>query len=414
MAPFMSIFHKYLTYNNPLLSSDDDETAGPLEKTKANICEIIEIYTKKYEDVFPMLPDFVSTTWALLTTTGQETKYDILVSKAMALLTSVVRVQRHSHLFSSEDVLRQIIEKIVLPNMTMRPSDEELFEDDPLDYIRRDLEGSDSDTRRRSSSDFVRGLMEYFEKSVTRIVDEYIIHYLAEYAKSPSANWRSKDTALFLFSAIAIKSSTAMGGVTSTNILVDVCQFWTENLQAEFVAKASHPVLQADYIRYIYVFRNQLTTEQLKGILPVLATYLTSSEFVVYTYAAVTLDKILLQKRAEGPVYTKVDLTPLLEPLLGSLFALIEKDPQPEKLAENDFLMKCVLRIFSVTREALAPFMQVATQHLVGILGEISKNPSNPRFNHYLFESLAALIRYSRSYSLVLMEGLSVLRLLRL
>jgi len=49
-----------------------------LEKTKANICEIIEIYTKKYEDVFPMLPTFVSTTWILLTTTGLEPKYDIV------------------------------------------------------------------------------------------------------------------------------------------------------------------------------------------------------------------------------------------------------------------------------------------------------------------------------------------------
>ena len=135
-----------------------------------------------------------------------------------------------------------------------------MFEDDPLDYIRRDLEGSDSDTRRRSASDFVRGLMDYFEKSVTLIVNDYISHYLSEYAKNPTQNWRSKDTALFLFSAIAIKSSTALGGVTSTNILVDVCQFWTGNAQREFAARTSHPVLQADYIRYIYVFRNQVWT----------------------------------------------------------------------------------------------------------------------------------------------------------
>lgn len=127
-----------------------------------------------------------------------------------------------------------------------------------MDYIRRDLEGSDSDTRRRSASDFVRGLMDYFEKSVTLIVNDYINHYLDEYAKSPAQNWRSKDTALFLFSAIAIKSSTVQGGVTSTNILVDVCQFWNRNALQEFTGKSSHPVLQADYIRYIYVFRNQV------------------------------------------------------------------------------------------------------------------------------------------------------------
>ena len=100
--------------------------------------------------------------------------------------------------------------------------------------------------------------MEYFEKSVSLIVNDYINHYLREYAQNPMQNWRSKDTALFLFSAIAIKSSTASGGVTSTNILVDVCQFWSKNAEAEFRQKTSHPVLQADYIRYIYIFRNQV------------------------------------------------------------------------------------------------------------------------------------------------------------
>lgn len=61
----------------------------------------------------------------------------------------------------------------------------------------------------------------------------------------------------------------------------------------------------------------------------------------MYTYAAVTLERILLLKREEGAVFTKTDLAPLLQDLLGSLFTLIEKDPEPEKLAENDFLMRC-------------------------------------------------------------------------
>jgi exportin-2 (importin alpha re-exporter) len=292
--------------------------------------------------------------------------------------------------------------------LTNLASDEELFEDDPLDYIRRDLEGSDSDTRRRSASDFVRGLMDYFERSVTVIVNDYITHYLADYASNPQNNWRSKDTALFLFSAIAIKSNTAKGGVTSTNLLVDVVQFWTGNALEEFSKRAAHPVLQADYIRYIYVFRNQLTREQLRTIMPYLVAYLATEDYVVYTYAAVTLDRLLLLKREDGPVFTKTDLGPVLQELLGSMFQRIEVDPRPEKLAENDFLMKCslpdvwvlmigMMRVMVTSREALEPFMQVSTQHLIGILGEISKNPSNPRFNHYLFECLAALIRYSQS-----------------
>jgi len=100
--------------------------------------------------------------------------------------------------------------------------------------------------------------MDYFEKSVTVIVSDYINHYLAEYAKNRSKNWSAKDTALTMFSAIAIKSSTAREGVTSTNLLVDVVQFWSLNCLEEFQAKSAHPVLQADYIRYIHVFRNQV------------------------------------------------------------------------------------------------------------------------------------------------------------
>lgn len=88
----------------------------------------------------------------------------------MLFLTSVVRVERHQQLFRSDETLKQFCEKIVLPNMTLRgvlsvmilvfghdlhyvrlshpsysnniESDEELFEDDPIEYIRRDLEGS--------------------------------------------------------------------------------------------------------------------------------------------------------------------------------------------------------------------------------------------------------------------------------
>jgi len=100
--------------------------------------------------------------------------------------------------------------------------------------------------------------MDHFEKSVTLIVSDYINHYLSQYSENPTENWNAKGTALFLFSAIAIKSTTVQTGVTSTNLLVDVCQFWKNNCQEEFAMQKAHPVLQADYIRYIYVFRNQV------------------------------------------------------------------------------------------------------------------------------------------------------------
>lgn len=43
-------------------------------------------------------------------------------------------------------------------------SDEELFEDNPEEYIRRDIEGSDVDTRRRAACDLVKALSKEFEQ----------------------------------------------------------------------------------------------------------------------------------------------------------------------------------------------------------------------------------------------------------
>lgn len=36
--------------------------------------------------------------------------------------------------------LRQIVEAIVVPNVTMREDEEFLFEDNPTEYIQRDME----------------------------------------------------------------------------------------------------------------------------------------------------------------------------------------------------------------------------------------------------------------------------------
>jgi hypothetical protein len=53
-------------------------------------------------------------------------------------------------------------------------SDEELFVDNAEEYIRRDIEGSDVDTRRRAACDLVRVLSRYFEGKITEIFGSYV------------------------------------------------------------------------------------------------------------------------------------------------------------------------------------------------------------------------------------------------
>lgn len=51
------------------------------------------------------------------------------------------------------------------------------------------------------------------------------------------------------------------------------------------------------------------------------------------------------------------------------------------------------MRVIFTSHDDVAPYVTDIMNHLNKILNEISKNPSNPRFNHCVFESIGALVR---------------------
>jgi len=51
------------------------------------------------------------------------------------------------------------------------------------------------------------------------------------------------------------------------------------------------------------------------------------------------------------------------------------------------------MRVILTARQTLAEGFEQLLQRFVTILGVISKNPSNPHFDQYIFESLSGMIR---------------------
>ena len=82
-----------------------------------------------------------------------QVKYDMLTSNAIQFLASVADRQQYKSLFEDANTLASICEKIIVPNIEMREVDVELFEDNPEEYIRRDLVRN-SKTFERFSSKF--------------------------------------------------------------------------------------------------------------------------------------------------------------------------------------------------------------------------------------------------------------------
>nr|CAB3233957.1 exportin-2 [Phallusia mammillata] len=393
MKIWMDQFHMLLTTDNTLLHTQGNEEAGYVELLKSQICDNIALYAQKYDEEFaPYLPQFVRAVWNLLVNTGKEVKYDLLVSNAIGFLRSVCERPQYKSLFEEEGLLVSVCEKVVVPNMEFRPSDEEQFEDNPEEYIRRDLEGSDVDTRRRAACDLVRGLTKQFQAPVTQIFSQYVGIMLQQYSSSPTQHWKSKDAAIYLVTSLAQKGSTAKLGTTQSNELVNLQDFFSSHILPELnQAKINeHSVLKADSIKYVVTFRTQLERDNLLHAIRPLIELLASSSQVVHTYAAHAIERILMIKSQNNkPLITKEDIQPVLENLLGKIFACLEM-PGSE---ENEYVMKTLMRVLSLGQELLMPYMGVLVNGLTQKLVTVSKNPSKPHFNHYLFEALSLCIR---------------------
>jgi exportin-2 (importin alpha re-exporter) len=393
-----TLLHKYLTYESAVLKTEDDDEAGPLELVRASVFRVLVLYTRKYEEEFKeKLSQFIETSWNLLTALGPEARNDIVVSRALEFLTTIAGIRQHAEMFNNAEVLGQITERVVIPNLSLRESDIETFEDEPIEFIRRDLEGSDEDTRRRAATNFLSKLMEQFEKLVTDVVTRYVNHYLAEYTKDKANKWKEKDTAVHLFTAIAAKgAATAAKGVVSINHNVSVIEFFETHVAEDLVNNDAHPLLKVDAIKYLYLYRSILSAPQWQAAFPLLVQHLNNDNYVVYTYAAIAVDRALyLTDYQRQPIIPRDSVVPLSKDLLQHLFKLITRDTKPEKVQENEFLIKCVMRVLIVLREDLVAISDLVLANLVNITRVIRHNPSNPGFCYYHFESLGALIRFA-------------------
>lgn len=111
--------------------------------------------------------------------------------------------------------------------MTLREHDIEQFEDDPLEFIRLDLSisasGTDLATRRQAAADVLQALVgSGYEAEATEIVGAWINSGLAEYGSNKKDNWKAKDSAVYLLTAVATRGST----IQVENFFLDIFDFF--------------------------------------------------------------------------------------------------------------------------------------------------------------------------------------------
>jgi exportin-2 (importin alpha re-exporter) len=393
MQEWFQGFQMLLKYSNPALDSGDDSSPGILEEVRGQVCENMALYADKYQEEFEAYcKTCVKDVWELLISLGQKEKNDGVAASGIKFLSSASGTRWKDSPFDDPQALTAICEKVIIPNIFLRESDVELFDDNPQEYIRRDIENADQDTRRRSAIDFVKALSKFYDANVTAILTQYVERLLQE--ASANQSWHTKDACVYLVIAMVVRGETRLKGVSITNDKVDVMGFLASQVVPVLTGQSPHNCLTASCLKFVTTFRNQIPPATLTPLLGAIVPKLGSDSAVIHTYAAHFLEKMLLIKDAtpQGPVPRYV--TPSTSPqLLQAVEPLLQQIVSNKGIPQNEYLMKCLLRIFGALGEQSRTVAVQTLKMLASVLQAVSANPSSPLFNHYLFEAIATIMK---------------------
>lgn len=257
------------------------------------------------------------------------------------------------------------------------------------------MEDSDTESRRKCTQELLRAMCRQFEQLTTAICSQHVNQMLIQFA-SDKSQWKMKDCSIHLMLGIAIQAESSQLGVSQVNDGVNVMEFFSSHILTELQEPDMNvrPMVKATCIKFVSIFRNQFSKEQFGALMPLLISHLSSPHVVVHTYAAAAIQKMLTSK-IDGPNNTKTvkfggaDLKPFLGNLFTGLFSIVDN----AEWNENEYVMQCIMRALNAARDYLLDVVQVVLEKLTAALGLVAKNPKNPQYNHYLFESIAVLIR---------------------
>uniref|UniRef100_A0A7N0VK74 Importin N-terminal domain-containing protein n=1 Tax=Kalanchoe fedtschenkoi TaxID=63787 RepID=A0A7N0VK74_KALFE len=396
MTEWMTEFKKYLNTTAYPSLEQNEQVLAALDALRSAICDNIILYIEKNEEEFQAyLNDFALSIWNLLVNVSSSSSpaarsspsHDRLIITAIKFLSTVSTSVHHS-LFAGDGVIPMICQSIVIPNVRLRDEDEELFEMNHVEFMRRDMEGSDQDTRRRIACELLKGVAAHYKDQVTQAVSLHLQNLLSSFSANPTINWRDKECALYLVISLASKRA---GGTLASTDLVDVQSFSASVVFPELQALDvnAFSMLKASALKFLTVFRNQISKPAVFPVFPDAIRFLGSESIVVHSYAANFIEKLLLVKDEGGrALYNSADINPLLGPLMGNLFNAMKF----EESEENTCVMKCIMRVLGVA-DISRDLAGACIQELTSTLIKVCTNPKNPIFNHYLFESVALLVR---------------------
>jgi exportin-2 (importin alpha re-exporter) len=414
MRSWMELVHTLLTLDwlAPMYAQDDDdEDVNELLHMRKACMGTLNLFASRYQEEFAaFMPPLVKVVWELANAAPGAGYADEYVSSLMKFLSIIARSRDHA-VVDGEQVMPAIVRAVVVPNVIMRTSDVERFDDDGSEYMQRDLLGADVHTRRKAAADLLKAFNSHQERSVCALGMESIQTLTQRAAAGAADAVQLKEAAISIMIAIGITSSSEVTGAVTVSPHVDSLAFFQQaimpELQPAASGAASSPILVAAALKFIVAFRHTLGTMNLPAVLGLITPHLSNPHFVVHTYAAFAITRMLdtkVPKAAGGvpePLINSATFAPFFGATVGGLFSVLSLPASKE----NEHAMRCLMRVVIVTGAAALPHAGELIQRLNAIVIEILKQCRNPLFPYYVFETLAAFLRFVCGSDAALVAG---------
>mmetsp|Transcript_31117 Transcript_31117/g.54077 ORF Transcript_31117/g.54077 Transcript_31117/m.54077 type:complete len:961 (+) Transcript_31117:1265-4147(+) len=399
LADWMGLFKYLLVMHPPILGDNTSQ----LYKLKSEVLKSVNMYASKYDEDFePYCEDFCRSVWELLAANSGKKGYDRFVSSALDFFTIVTYKPSVGPLLGSN--LGVMYSTLILPNMRLSEDDEELAETAPLEFVRMFLEDANEETRRYACSNLVKVLVKQFNEPMCKILADHQVSATAEFLAAPDKTWKDMDALVAMLSSAFPVLYTARGGASSIATTNEHVQTLYGTLIAQTLAHpAPLPILKSACLKFIYVYRNQFTPQQLLEVLGTICGFLNSDDIIMASYAGATLERLLMV-RAPGQdrvlLLNKESIAGSLKNLLQSLNTALTKH------TKNVYLMKAFFRVMWLAQETLGPYSVIAVDVLSVFLHQVMTNSadSEPYFNSLIFECICLAIKYARPESLPQIE----------
>jgi exportin-2 (importin alpha re-exporter) len=367
---------------------------GPLLELRSAALGLIAMYMERYdEDMQPYAQALLQTVWGLISTTEASAAAEDLIVTAFGFFESACRGPHRGLL---EPVLPQLCEQLIVPALQLDEQDVENFEDEPMVYIQREIEGSDVHTRRHSAIKLVRALLSTFTQQCAQILNGCVMDLVQR------GTWQARDSAIVLVTAMGLKvtSSMAMGGyagaaATELTDYVDLATFYSAHIQPEISTPAEQSgsdterfLVKADALRFVATFRHHLPVEALAQLIPHVGQFLSADNVVLHTYAAHAIERILSLPPVDSRTGQYRLTEELVAPYAPQLLEVLCGSRIGSDTRANEYTAKCLMQVLRSAPSACRAYTGDVMAVLANVLTVWAKNPSNPLYSHYLFEAI--------------------------